>query len=102
MSTPVFFVAHFTVTDPDEYRIYEKGFFPVLKGYDAQFMTFDDDVMVLEGEREEGRTVVIQFASEEECLRWWNSDEYKAIVPHRHAGTTSHSVSIVHGMAPRG
>ena len=101
MSAPVYFIAHLQVTAADEYRKYEKGFFPVLKDYEATFLTFDDDVMVLEGERPEGRTVIIQFASEEECLRWWNSDEYKAIVPYRHDGTDTVNVSIVHGMAPR-
>lgn len=102
MTQPVHFIAHFTVTDADRYRQYEKGFFPVLKDYDAEFLTYDDDVMVLEGERAPGRTVVIRFASEEECLRWWHSDEYRAIVPHRHAGTETFSVSIVHAPPARG
>ena len=43
MSTPVYFIAHLQVTDADEYRKYEKGFFPVLKEYDAQYISFDDD-----------------------------------------------------------
>ena len=101
MSVPVYFIAHIEVTDADEYRKYEKAFFPVLKNYDAQFVTFDDDVTVLEGSRDEGRTIIIQFASEEECLRWWNSDEYRAIVPFRQEGTKTFSVSMVHGMPPR-
>lgn len=101
MSQPVHFVAHFTVTDAEQYRKYEKGFFPVLKQYDATFLTYDDDVTVLEGERHPGRTVIIRFASEEECLRWWNSEEYRAIVPHRHAGTETFSVSMVHAPPAR-
>ena len=101
MSQPVHFVAHFRVTDPAPYREYEQGFFPVLKQYAATFLTYDDGVDVLEGEREEGRTVIIRFASEEECLRWWNSAEYRAIVPHRHAGTETFSVSIVHAPPAR-
>ena len=46
---PVHFIAHFTVNDPDVYRQYEKGFFPVLKPFGARFVTFDDNVTVLEG-----------------------------------------------------
>ena len=46
MSAPVYFIAHLQVTDADEYRKYEKGFFPVLKDYDAKFITFDDDVVL--------------------------------------------------------
>jgi uncharacterized protein (DUF1330 family) len=55
-TTPMYFIAHFTVHDADGYRSYEKGFFPVLKPYGARFVTFDDGVTVLEGERAEGRS----------------------------------------------
>lgn len=101
MSAPVDFIAHLQVTDADVYRSYEKAFFPVLKNYDAQFLTFDDNVTVLEGEREDGRTIIIQFASEDECLSWWNSEEYRAIVQHRFDGTNTISVTMVHGMPAR-
>lgn len=98
---PVHFIAHFTVDDPDPYRQYEKGFFPVLKPYGARFITFDDNVTVLEGERAEGRTVIIEFPSEEVLMQWWNSPEYIELAKLRHAGTTTHSVSIVRPLPPR-
>ena len=101
MSQPVHFIAHLQVTDPERYREYERAFFPVLTDYDATFVTYDDDVTVLEGTREPGRTVIIRFASEEECLRWWNSDAYRDIVPHRLEGTNTLSVCIVHAMPER-
>ncbi len=97
---PVHFVANFTVTDPDAYHVYEKGFFPILKAHGGRFVTFDDSPTVLEGELG-GRTVIIQFDSEEACLAWWNSAEYQELAKHRHAGTTSHAVAIIHGMPPR-
>jgi hypothetical protein len=31
--TPVFMIVNLTVTDPDQYRSYEKGFFGFLKKY---------------------------------------------------------------------
>jgi uncharacterized protein (DUF1330 family) len=98
MTNPVHFIAHLQVTDPSRYHEYEKAFFPVLKQFDATFITYDDDVTVLEGEREGGRTVIIRFADEDECLRWWRSDEYRAIVDHRLEGTNTISVVLVHGM----
>ena len=100
-TTPMYFIAHFTVHDADGYRSYEKGFFPVLKPYGARFVTFDDGVTVLEGERAEGRTVIIEFPSEEVLMQWWNSAEYTELAKLRHASVTTHSVSVVHGMAPR-
>ncbi|MDH3707977.1 MAG: DUF1330 domain-containing protein [Acidimicrobiia bacterium] len=99
MADPVHFIANFTIDDADAYRVYEKGFFPILKAHGGQFVTYDDDVTVLEGEQP-GRTVIIRFESEEACLAWWNSAEYRELAQHRHAGTTSRSIAIVH--APPG
>ncbi len=98
---PVYFIAHFTVDDAEVYHQYEKGFFPVLKPSGAKFLTFDDNATVLEGERAEGRTVIIEFPSEEALMTWWNSPEYVELAKLRHAGTTTHSVSVVHSLPPR-
>ena len=46
---PVYMIVNLNVTDADTYRIYEKGFFGLLKKYDGQFVTFDDDPVTFEG-----------------------------------------------------
>ena len=56
---------------------------------------------MLEGERQDGRTVIIEFDSEEQCLTWWNSPEYQELAEHRKAGTTTYSICIVHAPPPR-
>ena len=96
--SPVHFIAHFTINDADKYRVYEKGFFPILKAHNGTFVTYDDNVTVLEGAPEAGRRVIIQFESEAACMTWWNSPEYRELATHRHAGTTTHSISIVHAI----
>lgn len=92
----VHFIAHITIDDVDRYRQYEKGFFPLLKEHGGRFVTYDDDVTVLEGERADGRTVIIEFDSEEQLLGWRNSEAYQKLAEHRQASTTTHSVSVVH------
>ncbi len=98
---PAYFIAHITVDDVDGYRQYEKGFFPVLKPYGARFITFDDNVTVLEGEREGGRTIMIEFPSDDVLMTWWNSPEYVELAKLRTASCTTHSVSVVHSLPPR-
>lgn len=100
-ASPVHFIAHFTVTDGDGNHNYEKRFFPVLKPYGAKFITFDDNVTVLEGEREAGRTVIIQFPSEKVLMEWWNSPEYRELAAIRHQATTTFSVSVIHAIPQR-
>ena len=99
---PVRFIAHFTIDDPEVYRVYEKGFFPILKAHGGRFLTYDDAPVVLEGSRAEGRTVMIEFESEEALMGWWESPEYREIAPHRHAGTTTHAVYFVRSPPARG
>ena len=38
-----FVIANFTIHDADTYRIYEKGFFPILKKHGGTFHTYDDN-----------------------------------------------------------
>jgi len=46
---PAYVIANFTINDKDEYRKYEKGFFPILKKHGGSFFTFDDNTKHLEG-----------------------------------------------------
>ena len=39
---PVYMVVNLHVTNAEEYRVYEKGFFPLLKKYGGTFVTYDD------------------------------------------------------------
>ena len=100
-SKPVYVIAHLTVTEPEAYRKYEKGFFPVLNPYGARFITYDDNVTVLEGERPESRTVLIEFPSEEAAMKWWNSPEYQEIAAFRREGARAHSIIMLHPIPER-
>ena len=94
-NSPVRFIAHFTIDDPERYRVYEQGFFPILKAHGGRFLTYDDNPIFLEGSRPDGRTVLIEFDSSEALMGWWESPEYRELAAHRHAGTTTHAVFVV-------
>ena len=98
---PVRFVARFTIDDPERYRVYEKGFFPILTAHGGRFLTYDDAPTILEGTRADGRTVIIEFDSEAALMGWWESPEYIELAAHRHAGTTTHAVYFVHSPPSR-
>ena len=48
---PAYMIANLVVRDTDEYRKYEKGFFPILKRFGGEFFTYDDSHEILEGNR---------------------------------------------------
>jgi len=95
----VTFVAHFTIVDRDRYKTYVKGFFPLLEAHGGRFRTYDDAVLILEGNPEDGRTVLIDFDNETQLLNWWNSEEYQILAKIRHESCVTHSVRVVHGSA---
>jgi uncharacterized protein (DUF1330 family) len=102
-NVPVYMIANFVVHDPEVYRKYEKGFFPILKRHGGEFFTFDDNSDTLEGDGPpEGRLVLFQFPNEEAARNWYADPEYQAISEHRRAGTTMRFLTLVHGLPPRG
>jgi uncharacterized protein (DUF1330 family) len=73
----VYMIANLVVKDASEYRKYEKGFFPILKKFGGEFVTFDDSHENFEGESPlEGRVIIFKFPSEELAKRWYNDDDY--------------------------
>lgn len=98
----VYMIANLVVEDAREYRKYEKGFFPILKRFGGEFVTFDDSHENFEGESPlEGRVIIFKFPSEELAKQWYNDDEYQALSQFRRAGTTLKSITMVHGLPPR-
>ena len=99
---PVYVIANLIVTDAEKYREYEKGFFSILKKYDGQFITFDDNHHTFEGEApRQGRMIIFQFPSEEKAKAWYQDADYQALSEHRRAGTNLQFLTMVHGLPPR-
>lgn len=100
---PVHVMANFMVHDAAKYRVYEKGFFPILKKHGGTFITFDDGSTTFEGSRPpEGRVVLFKFPSAEAATAWYNDPDYQALSEHRRAGTELKFLTMLHGLPPRG
>ncbi len=100
---PVHIVANFTVHDAAKYRVYEKGFFPILKKHGGEFLTFDDEHHTFEGsEPREGRMVIFKFPNEAAARAWYHDPEYQGISVHRREGTELKFLTMVHSLPPRG
>lgn len=99
---PCYMVANFHIHDAEKYRVYEKGFFPILKKHGGTFVTYDDAIETLEGsEPRGGRIVIFQFPSEAAARAWWDDEDYQALSEHRRAGTELKFLTMVHGLPPR-
>ena len=99
---PVYLVVNLHVTDSSTYRQYEKGFFPLLKKYGGEFITFDDAPFTMEGfSPRTGRMILLKFPSEAQARAWYADPEYQALSEHRRAGTRLEFLTMLRGLPPR-
>ena len=98
----VYMVVNLKIKDPDSYRNYEKGFFPMLKKHSGRFVTFDDSVEHLEGHTPiKGRIIIFAFPSEDKAKEWFNDPEYQELSKIRRSSTSITSLTMVKGLPPR-
>ena len=99
----VYMLVNLKINDKEEYRTYEKGFFPILKKHNGAFVTFDDSPIVLEGEKpaQFDRVIIFSFPSEEAADNWWSDPDYQKLSAHRRAGAEI-TLQRIKGMPSRG
>ena len=90
----VYIIARFKIHDRSEYDRYSAGFGEVFQQFDGQMLSVDEDPMVLAGEWEDTRSVIIEFPSKESALAWMTSDAYQALAKHRDAGSAANSILV--------
>ena len=67
----VYMIANLQIHDAENYRNYEKGFFPILKKHGGEFITYDDNIINVEGDNDvKGRVIIFSFPNEEAADKW--------------------------------
>jgi len=72
-----YWIAHVTVTDPDQYRFYAEAAPAAFKKYGATILARGGACRQMEGEGRP-RNVVIEFPSLQAAIDCYNSPEYQA------------------------
>ena len=71
------------VTDPDGMAKYLPKAMETLAPFEPEFLVLDEQAQVLEGTPEFPRMVVIKFKSRKDAEQWYNSPEYREVLPLR-------------------
>jgi uncharacterized protein (DUF1330 family) len=74
-----YFIANYTVTDPEMYREYQGKVMPTLIASGAKILVVGHSDVISEGEPQ-AQTIVLEFESLEVAQNWYNSPEYQAII----------------------
>jgi uncharacterized protein (DUF1330 family) len=79
-----YIIAELTVTSPGpEFEEYRQKVLGTIEAFGGRFLVRSGDPKLLEGKKPVGRAVIIEFDSPDRAISWYNSAEYKKILPLR-------------------
>ncbi len=94
---PVYAIALLTITDRMVYDRYQARFMGVLKRYQGRLLAADENPVVVEGEWERDKVVLLAFPDEQAFQDWADSPEYLEISKDRKSGSEA-VVLLVRGI----
>ena len=74
---PGYVIAEVEVTDPAGFEEYRKQVSATIQKYGGRYVVRGGACQLLEGDRQPGRIVVIEFASVDQAKRWYDCEEYR-------------------------
>ena len=94
-----YIIAEVEVTDPETYQSYRGQTPGVVARYGGRFIVRGGAAELLEGDRQPGRIVVLEFPDLAAAKRFYESPEYQAIIGIRHRAANSRLI-LVEGHPP--
>lgn len=82
----VILLATMKVKDPEKLAEYRKLSGPMARAVGGELLAKGSKLVDLAGEMPAGELVAFRFPDEATFRSWWDSDEYKALIPLRDAG----------------
>lgn len=90
----VYILSRLTIHDRTEYEKYEHQFDEVFAKFNGTLLSVDEAPLVLAGEWEATRSVIVEFPTKADAFAWMQSDDYQRISKHRNAGSTLSSILV--------
>jgi uncharacterized protein (DUF1330 family) len=78
-----YFIVRINIVDSSEYQKYLAKAGEIFKKYKGEYLVVDDEPLVLEGNWDSVRTVLIRFSSRKDFWDWYYSEDYQQILKHR-------------------
>jgi len=87
-----YFIAQIRIDDTVEYQKYLDHAGEIFKRYKGEYLMVENDPVVLEGQWDCTRTVLIRFNNTADFYDWYNSVEYQTILKHRLKGAECNTI----------
>ncbi len=89
-----YLIARVQVTEWEQYREYMKATPAAIEKYGGRFVVRGGEVITLEGPRETGRVVIIEFPSLDQAKAFYHSEEYARAKKLREGAATGQFLAI--------
>jgi uncharacterized protein (DUF1330 family) len=86
---PVYAIAQLTITDRVVYNRYQERFMGVMAHYKGRVLAADENPVVVEGDWDRDKVVLLSFPDEAAFREWVESPDYQEIAKDRKAGSTA-------------
>ncbi len=90
----VYILSRLTIHDRAEYQKYEDQFDEVFSHFQGRLLSVDEEPLVLAGEWEATRSVLLEFPNQKAAFDWMKSEAYQSISKHRDAGSSISSIMV--------
>ena len=87
-----YFIAQYVVKDPALYQEYTVGAGPAVAKYGGEVVVFDVAAETAEGTSPGPQSVVIKFEDTDALRKWYDSEDYQAVVGKRLQATEGFAV----------
>lgn len=78
-----YFVAQIRIQDPEEYEKYLDKFDDIFSKYKGEYLAIDESPVLLEGNWDYTKSVLIKFNNKRDFDDWYYSEEYQKILKYR-------------------
>jgi uncharacterized protein (DUF1330 family) len=78
-----YFFAQIRINDPEEYEKYLENFDDIFSQYKGEYLAIDESPILLEGNWDYTKSVLIKFKCKQDFEDWYYSEDYQTILKHR-------------------
>lgn len=78
-----YFVAQIRIHNPEEYEKYLENFDEIFSRYKGKYLAIDESPVVLEGNWDYTKSVLVKFSSKKDFEDWYYSEDYQKILKYR-------------------
>ena len=95
---PAYVIVNLDVSDAERFQAYQAKVKSTLQPFAGKPVAMSKKPAVLEGDWQNGLSLILQFPSHEAAQGWYDSEANQAVVPLRQAATTANQLLIVDGV----